>query len=84
MQSRFRRMLLLFADVVPRIFERFFILCPRRKSFELSLHRVITERSLDTVAFLGSSDLYGLRADCRDSDNLAAGDRDDLVEDAAR
>ena len=44
----------------------------------------ITERSLDTGASLGSSDLDGLRAGYRDSDNLVAGDRDDLVGVAAR
>jgi hypothetical protein len=41
-------------------------------------------QSLDTVACLGNSVLDGLRADCRDSDNLVAGDRDDLVGAAAR
>jgi hypothetical protein len=44
----------------------------------------ITEQSPDTVAFLGNSDLDGLRADYRGSDNLVAGDRDDLVGVAAR
>lgn len=44
----------------------------------------ITERSLDTVACLGSSDPDGLRADCRDSDNLVADDRDDLAGVAAK
>ena len=43
-----------------------------------------TEQSPNTVAFLGSSDLDGLRAGCRGSDNLVAGDRDDLVGAAAR
>ena len=44
----------------------------------------IREQLLDTVAFLGNSDLDDLRVGCRGSDNLAASDRDDLVEDAAR
>ncbi len=44
----------------------------------------VTERSLDKVAFLGSSDLDGPRASYRGSDNLVAGDRDDLVGAAAR
>lgn len=44
----------------------------------------VTERLLDTVASLGSNDLDGLRADCRGSDNLVAGGRDDLVGAAAR
>ena len=44
----------------------------------------ITERSPDTVACLGSNDLDVLRADCLGSDNLVAGDRDDLVGAAAR
>lgn len=44
----------------------------------------ITERSLDTVACLGNSDLDDLRADCRGSDNLVASGRDDLVGAAAR
>ena len=44
----------------------------------------IMEQSLDTVACQGNSDLDGLRADCRGSDNLVAGDRDDLVGAAAR
>jgi len=41
-------------------------------------------QSQDTVASLGNSDLDGLRADCRGSDNLVADDRDDLVVAAAR
>ena len=40
--------------------------------------------SPDTVACLGSSDLNGLRADYRGSDNLVASDTDDLVGAAAR
>ncbi len=36
------------------------------------------------VAFLGNTDLDGLRADCRGSDNLEAGDRADLVVAATR
>ena len=43
----------------------------------------IRERSLDTVACLGNSDLDGLRAGYRGSDNPAAGDRDDLAGAAA-
>jgi len=42
------------------------------------------EQSQDKVASLGSSDLDGLRADCRGSDNLVASDKDDLVAVAAR
>jgi hypothetical protein len=45
---------------------------------------LITERSLDTVACLGNSDLDDPREDCRGSDNLAAGDKGDLVAAAAR
>ena len=45
---------------------------------------VLMEQLPDTVASLGNSDLDGLRADCRDSDNLVADDRDDLVGAAAR
>ena len=41
-------------------------------------------QSQDTVAYLGSNALDVLRADCRGSDNLVAGDRDDLVGAAAR
>lgn len=44
----------------------------------------IMEQSLDTVACQGNSDLDGLRADYRDSYNLVAGGRDDLVGAAAR
>ena len=44
----------------------------------------VTGRLLDTVACLGNSGPDGLRADCRGSDNLVAGDRDDLVGAAAR
>jgi hypothetical protein len=44
----------------------------------------VTGRLQDTVACLGSSDLDGHRAGYRDSDNLVVGDRDDLVEAAAR
>ena len=44
----------------------------------------ITARLRDMVACLGNSDLDGLRADCRGSDNLVASDRDDLVGAAAR
>lgn len=44
----------------------------------------ITEQRPDTVAFLGNSVLDGLRAGCRDSDNLVAGDKDDLVGAAAK
>lgn len=44
----------------------------------------ITEQLPDTVASLGNSDLDGLRVDCQGSDNLAAGDKDDLVGAAAR
>jgi hypothetical protein len=47
-------------------------------------HPNIMERLLDKAASLGNSDLDGLRADCRGSDNLAAGDRDDLAGVAAR
>ena len=43
-----------------------------------------TARSLDTVACLGNSVLDGPRAGYRDSDNLVAGGRDDLVGAAAR
>lgn len=42
------------------------------------------ERSLDTVACLDSNALDGLQAACRGSDNLVAGDRDDLVGAAAK
>ena len=42
------------------------------------------ERLLDTVACQGNSDLDGLRADYRDSDNLVAGDKDDLAAVAAK
>lgn len=42
------------------------------------------ERSLDTVACLGSSDLDSLQAYCRGSDNLVASDRDDLDGAAAK
>ncbi len=44
----------------------------------------ITEQRPDTVACLGNSALDGLRADYRGSDNLGAGDKDDLVGAAAR
>lgn len=44
----------------------------------------ITERSQDTVACQGNSDLDDPRVSYRGSDNLVAGDRDDLVGAAAR
>ncbi len=44
----------------------------------------ITARAQDTVACLGNSVLDGLRADCRGSVNLVAGDRGDPVGAAAR
>jgi len=44
----------------------------------------ITVRSQDTVACLGNNDPDGRRADCLDSDNLVADDRDDLAGVAAR
>lgn len=50
----------------------------------LQMNHCITERSLDTVACLGNSDLDGLRAGYRDSDNLVAGDKDDLAGVAAK
>jgi hypothetical protein len=55
-----------------------------RFDFSNESKAIITERSLDTVAWLGSSDLDGLRAGYRDSDNLVAGDKDDLAAVAAR
>jgi|GEM_PF-5744266 len=42
------------------------------------------EQLLDTVASLGSSDLDDLQADYRDSDSLAASDKDGLAGVAAR
>ena len=44
----------------------------------------VTARLPDKVARLGSNDLDGPRADYRGSDNLVAGDRDDLAEVAAK
>ncbi len=45
---------------------------------------LITARLPDKVACLGSNDLDGLRADYPGSDSPVAGDKDDLVEAAAR
>lgn len=50
----------------------------------LQMNHGITERLPDMAACPGNSDLDGLRADCRDSDNLVASDRDDLVGVAAK
>ncbi len=52
--------------------------------FVKQFNPAITERSLDTVASLGSSDLDAPREDCQGSDNLVAGDMDDPVGAAAR
>lgn len=68
-------------------------ICPARTNFmKLSLRTSqmkvssswAMERSLDTAACLGSNDLDGLRADCLDSGNPVADNRDDLEGAAAR
>ena len=55
-----------------------------RFDFSNEFKAIITERLPGTVACQGNSDLDGLRADYRDSDNLVAGGRDDLVGAAAK
>jgi hypothetical protein len=58
--------------------------CDHLPFLTMARYADIMEQLRDTVACLGSNDLDGPRAGFRDSDNLVAGGRDDLVGAAAR